>query len=394
MEKGVKVKVSIYNVKFSENLGDGVISECFEYILKSLNIKYDLLDLSRKTEFPNNTAKTESPSLKSMIVHFFRSSPFSDITIPILNIIFSSLLVLDVRKKAHSNFVFIGGGQLISGAELFFPSRLIYPFIYAKLIWSSKIAFYSVGVSGKWHFLSRFLFREMLKRSYIYVRDTNSAKKINNHFNLDSSVVPDLGLIASLAYPKPNSKKHGVGFCISSQGALEIHSARAGDEYGIDFYLSKISILLINGYKVRLFTNGLYEDHRFMKTIYNACVDTLPNTSLLTIEKRFTSPIELVEFISSCECIFAHRMHACIVAISFGIPAFGFGWDDKLESFYSSAKLDQFFISIEDAPNFCPIDKLTSTNTNELSRISKELVNTSITMHMTTIKNLLKLGDI
>jgi polysaccharide pyruvyl transferase WcaK-like protein len=57
----------------------------------------------------------------------------------------------------------------------------------------------------------------------------------------------------------------------------------------------------------------------------------------VTITNAFATPTEMVAFISGCDVVVAHRMHACIAAHSFGIPTVGLRWDVKLDSFFAVA---------------------------------------------------------
>ena len=44
---------------------------------------------------------------------------------------------------------------------------------------------------------------------------------------------------------------------------------------------------------------------------------------------------ELIKIITGFRKIIAFRMHSQIVAVSYGVPSFGFVWDDKIKDFYN-----------------------------------------------------------
>ena len=53
-------------------------------------------------------------------------------------------------------------------------------------------------------------------------------------------------------------------------------------------------------------------------------------------------PGELAHAIARFDCVLAHRLHACIVAYSYRIPAVGFAWDRKLDSFFAQCDRSRF----------------------------------------------------
>jgi polysaccharide pyruvyl transferase WcaK-like protein len=382
------VKVRIFNVKFSENLGDGIISDCFEYLISkcSGDNQVDITDLSRKHNHENFKASLEEGGerlgVKNRMLSHISTLPFGHVVISALNLIYSLLLVRDLRKARRADLVFIGGGQLISGADFFFPGRLLAPYLYVTRVWKTKVVFYSVGVAPHFNKMSLLFFKFMISRARVFTRDVISTKRIQNVFRSDAVLVSDVGIIASKVYGPAFATREGVGFCVSSPDALKVHSAAAGVGYDVDFYVDKIEMLLDSGFSVRLFTNGLALDHRFMILVYETFKENKGENYLLSFEGRFSLPSDLAEFISSCEFIFAHRMHACIVATSYGVPAFGFGWDDKLESFYAAAGIDDLFIPYEESHAVSPCALIQSVDCIKHEIHSKLLVEQAYREHI------------
>jgi polysaccharide pyruvyl transferase WcaK-like protein len=57
--------------------------------------------------------------------------------------------------------------------------------------------------------------------------------------------------------------------------------------------------------------------------------------------------------------IIAHRMHACILAHSFAIPAIGLKWDVKLDSFFALSGREAF---IADCADLDPVTLIALTH--------------------------------
>lgn len=384
------MRVYLLNVKYSENLGDGVISDCLEYLLLRSRFKPEIVvfDLSRKNSFPRPDDYVNSKTKKQMFVEFCRRSHVFKLVIPLLNFAYSILLLKGIRKALSPDIVFIGGGQLVADAEQFFSGRLFVPVLYMKMKLDVKIVFYSIGVSSKIRSFGRLIFKRLLTKSEIYVRDEMSREEVEKTFCLKSDVVPDVGILASLVYSLVPNEGNDVGFCVSSPLALSLHSSEATILYGVSFYIDKIKTLIDGGRRVSLFTNGLEEDDLFMRVVMDKYVSIYGTTDSLVMENRFLKPEQLVKFISSCEYIFAHRMHACIVATSYGIPAFGFGWDVKLESFYRDSKISHLFVSANEASAANCLDLINAVDPILVRKTAELLVSEAKNRHLMVLNKL------
>lgn len=83
----------------------------------------------------------------------------------------------------------------------------------------------------------------------------------------------------------------------------------------------------------KIFLNGSDEDYQIAcKLLDELGVPKEEKTKYLL--KKPETPEELVHIVTSFEKIVSFRMHSQIVASSFGIPNFGFVWDDKVSALY------------------------------------------------------------
>ncbi|GEO86871.1 MULTISPECIES: polysaccharide pyruvyl transferase family protein [Alphaproteobacteria] len=64
---------------------------------------------------------------------------------------------------------------------------------------------------------------------------------------------------------------------------------------------------------------------------------------MLQLAARPRTPLELMDVLRSSSVILAHRLHACIAAYALGIPHVGFGWDQKVASFFRSVGREGYF---------------------------------------------------
>ena len=93
---------------------------------------------------------------------------------------------------------------------------------------------------------------------------------------------------------------------------------------------------------VCIFTNGTPGDQRFAEML--ARNFNIEGTTDETLCPRPKTVAELVNTITQCEAIIATRLHAGVIAFSYGIPFVGLVWNQKQRFFAESIGLpDRFF---------------------------------------------------
>lgn len=110
-----------------------------------------------------------------------------------------------------------------------------------------------------------------------------------------------------------------------------------------------------------LFCNGMQLDYEVGKEIIQEL--HLPNEKLLPVPK---SGRELVEMIAGFDAIFGARLHACITAVSLGVPVSGLLWDDKLDFFSRTMKIRQYFLEVKELRGCIVVDKIEAAMKHEL----------------------------
>jgi len=361
----------LFNVKYSENLGDGIIAEALEKFLRK-NVPNTLIkscDLAGRNSYFSANAQ------RSLRIKFINLLPKK-----IRIFLIEHFLKIHCEKnlKEHyesalenAAFAVLGGGNLFSDIDLNFPSKIN---TLVKVINQKKIPFFvfSVGVSEGWSqkgkslLNQRFINNPNLK--YFSVRDKDSLLQIKKHFpflkKYNLKIDYDPGLLISRFYPFQNNNIYDIGISIISASEINYHSKINIDNYSHEQnYLALIEKLLKINKKVLLFCNGNYDDINTCKNIYNKIKKRNVN---IIIPK---TPFELCCLISSCKLILAHRLHALITGFSYKKNIFGFIWDKKIESFF------KLIGHKSNVLNFCSLQKkiFNKTKNSKKRHVTKSL---------------------
>jgi len=340
-------KILICAVPFSDNLGDGVIAASLAHIagLKYPDAKVEFLDIAGRHGFDEQNLRGGGAfGIFQKMPALVRSA-----------IVFAYCLknyLQSWRKHwqaaiGDADLVIVGGGQLFCDVALNFPAKL---FLLSRLLRGKRVAVVSVGVTAKWSYWGKFLVGKFFKNAapvFFATRDAESAKNLHDFFRIPRpaiQVVPDPALVCAGAFAQELSpdKKWDVGICVSSLDALVMNSEYEGTRASgsAEFFSNLADSLRAEGARILYFTNGAAEDNRVLAEISSR--PAAEGTSFL-VPKR---PDDLVELISACSCIAAHRLHANIVAYSLNIPSVGMNWDKKVESFFRLTGRTQYLFDL------------------------------------------------
>jgi polysaccharide pyruvyl transferase WcaK-like protein len=351
------MKIAIFNVKYSPNLGDGLLSECLERELTAAApvLTVNSVDLAGRTGFSSGgryrgVALTILEALPRLLRQFATT------------LILGVLITLSLRPKfraalADADAVVVGGGNLFADVDLNFPSK-----INAALGAAGKrrlpAAVFGVGVTRNWSPKGEALFSNALRDVDLVdvtVRDERSQTIWTDllvPFGVrGANIARDPGLLASRHYAAAERSLDGrsIGFCITDPVALRYHTGRTDSVVDVGrWYGAVIGALAQASYRVTLFTNGSPEDRTFLDA--NAAGWCAIAPVAIRQMPAFQDPAALAHFISSCDGLIAHRMHACIAAHSFGIPSIGLRWDVKLDSFFELVGRASYMADLKTLP--------------------------------------------
>ncbi len=340
------MKIVIFNVKYSENLGDGILAQCLETALARGMATPDVttIDLAGRTAFG-----TGGGGRRRQVLKVLQALPSALRRLVVRRALAPKLRRLQVEWQNAidaADAVVIGGGNLFQDDDLNFPLKVGAALDCIRRS-GKPLAIYAVGASRDWSHQARQLFGaiENCQLVHVSVRDTIASGNWIGHFPAGphAEILPDPGLLirdivetqdieASKIDDRP------IGICVTDPLILRRHSSRQA--HGIPFrhaddYRHLLGLLLDAGYRICLFTNGAQEDQAFARRILdaNALVGHI-DSGELHLAARPKTPQDLVRIIASTQVILAHRLHACIAAYSLGVPPVGLGWDPKVDGFF------------------------------------------------------------
>lgn len=357
-------RIALLNVKYSPNLGDGLLCECLEaelahsFAALAPGTQVFSIDLAGRTAYP-----AIAPSQRARMIAVLEALPDAlrrRVTKLVLTALVQLRLAGHVRARlAGCDAVVLGGGNLLTDADLNFPMKIAGALRQALRL-RLPVAVYGVGANRQWSQEGRRLFGRALgeaRLSHATVRDARSQAAWRELLVPQgvraAGLSGDPGLLASWHFPRPPAPFDAplAGLCITAPLALRYHAtdtrsaAKPGAKAGAKAALSPEALdawygeaaraLVAAGFRVALFTNGSPEDRDYLDRLGPAWV--LHAKGPVTMTGPFADPAEMIQFIAGCNLMVAHRMHACIAAHSFAIPTIGLRWDVKLDSFFALA---------------------------------------------------------
>lgn len=339
-------RVALFNVKYSPNLGDGLLSECLEAelirVVPGLTVRS--FDLAGRTDYGAGSRS------RGAALGLLQNSPRlvrQAIVRAVLGRSLRRLRPIWRRELADVDIAVTGGGNLFDDADLNFPLKI-------SAAWDElaragiPAAVFGVGVTDNWSSAGEVLFRRALAGTRIIaasVRDTRSAEVWNRRFGASglqaARVVRDPGLLVSRHVPRRSGGGTAplIGLGLTHPVTLRYHSGSSGlgERALTDWYVALVRGCRARGWRVGIFTNGSPEDEAYLNGLRSA----LDGAGLgaeaggaVAFAPRFPDPTALASFISGLDLLMAHRLHANIAAYSYAVPQIGFSWDIKLKSFF------------------------------------------------------------
>lgn len=361
------MRVSVFNVKYSPNLGDGLIADCLEWQLGQAGLDAGSLDLAGRDGHvaPRGGGRIAALQLLQSLPPAVRRS--------IVRARLGSRLSRQLRPKwkaelAASEAVVIGGGQLFADADLNFPLKLSAALAEAAGA-RLPVALYGVGVAGHMSQPALDMLAGALERArivYIGVRDAASLDAWAGHFgDLDlprPRLCRDPGLIAARVHPfTPHAPRPRprVGLGIAHPLALGYHAdgvALKPAEIERSF-VETAGLMLEAGYDVVCFTNGAEEDEAYLAQL-SPRLALLDGEDRLTVASRPRDPRSLAHLVAGLDGLVAHRLHANILAYAYRRPSIGLGWDSKVRGFFRSVGLGNRALEAGDARASIIVERL------------------------------------
>lgn len=357
------MKVVLLNIKYSPNLGDGVIAECLEGALSAELAGAEIVscDLAGRESFQLRASR-----LRQVAMRLFALAPA-----PVESLL-SRLVVAGLLKRSLTPFyermlagadaVVIGGGQLFADANLNFPVKLHAALEVAKGE-GALVLIHGVGVGSHWSDYGGKLFRRALadaRIAAVAVSEEMSQDLWRKKFANAGLPEPALGLDPALLVESRYRAGGGstsprlrprAGLCVTGPETLRLHKDPEGGARMEKAYFTGIAEGLRRaGYDVAVFTNGAAEDDARLRACFSGPEPGDDARGDLMIAPRPVRPIDLVETIRGVDVVIGHRLHANIIAYGLNVPHVGLAWNRKVDAFFELTRRPQFLLSNKASP--------------------------------------------
>jgi polysaccharide pyruvyl transferase WcaK-like protein len=375
------LRIRLFNVKYSPNLGDGLLSECLEKALIALGASEDTwsIDLAARQAYGDGLAgRLQIMSALDRMPKWLRRHA---IRIPMAIHAHRKWLPHYATRVNGANAIAIGGGNLISDIDLNFPTKLTLAIREAERL-QLPFVVYASGVTPDWTAKGTSMMKKAFASPFlrgVFVRDHDSKRlwdeKLSEASGFQAVVVRDPGLLAADFIPPSRifaSERPVAGVGIMSHIAIRYHADNAPEPaYLENWYVDLVRGLIDKGYHAVIFTNGSPEDIAYLAKLQPRLKAIAGDAISFPVQR---TPTELCAIISSLDVLVAYRMHAVIAAYSFGVPAVGLAWDRKLRSFMTSVNRDEFLCDVADTQATAAVELACRAHSTPISGIEHKQV--------------------
>lgn len=345
-------KILVCGVANSGNLGDRIIAESMNFIIKNTDDQYNLVNFDFTNGVVNKTYQTSeiklnsNSYLKKLIPDFLRRLKVYK------KFKYNNDLKCALSKSIEeSDYIIIGGGHLLIDNYLTFPIG-INNIVREARKKNKPVIIAFVGAKGSWSIIAKKMFLESLKyASLISVRDSDSKEFLTFiDPNLKNKIVSisDPALFVKDMYKGDYiaSKTKRIGLGVMDPNEIKRHSHVNWNREDSANWWSTIAKRFVDlGYSVTIFTNGAPTDNGFVEYYIKK---QLGNVQGVTFSYYPESYLDIIKTVNEQDCIVAQRLHACLPSISFMKPTFGVKWDVKLESIFKELDLEDNLIDFND----------------------------------------------
>ena len=346
-----RVRIALFNVKYSQNLGDGLLTECLERELAATSEAETFsLDLAGRLQYDGGVRdRRTAMAILERLPGALRRQLVAAVLTPTLR---GSLRPMWRAALACADEIVVGGGHLLTDFDLNFPLKINAALLEAAAF-HLPIAIFGVGVSDDWSVRGTRLFEEGFQSQrlvHVAVRDEGSRRAWLRHAIAPTAPEPvlcfDPGILAARYFPAAQGGPGAPIVALGLTDPLALHYHSASTRLREDEYVSWLAELagrfVQNGWQTRLFTNGSQEDKLFLARAAPRL--TAAGAGKVSVAPPFERTSDLAAFVAASDLVVAHRLHACVAAYAFARPHVGFAWDPKLEAFFDATGRSDFVV--------------------------------------------------
>lgn len=265
--------------------------------------------------------------------------------------------MLDEILPTRDSVLIVGGGQLLMDMHLGFPLyvRGLLNYATARRVPAAVV---SCGVEPSWSHYGRRLFRQALTAHsvrHISTRDALSLQYLHAlvpRLDAATRLTPDPALCIADFLPltlQPANRLSGrapVALVPIAPRQLSHPTASGTLDEGEQLrFWCGLARCLAKRYAVpiRLVTTGKPADATYAESVYEHIRNTSREVEV-RLAPRPTSVSALASQIASCSLVIAFRLHALIIATSYGVPWIALGWDGKVASFAALTRREAYYV--------------------------------------------------
>lgn len=305
----------------SHNLGDQLISICSRILIEQylcqrnnvILIQSDMTNAELVKEIKNSSSFINSEkNIWSKIKTFVPGK--------LKWLISRTAKVYKITTSHKFNGMFIGGGQIILGGNVF-PISLLTHCLFFKAFNGSKIVLFNVGCANRFSIIDKLLITFSLKFiDSVLIRDKQSLSNFDKNFSHNSMeltldpvfLINELNIVSSV-----DKTNNFLVFPASYERVyLKYNSAFSYDEY-IDDWCHRIQEANKVNRPVYIMCSDLSQDENVASSIKQKLEKIEIDFPINYI--KIDSHISLTEFISSAEVVLSARMHPLIISCSFDV---------------------------------------------------------------------------
>lgn len=331
------MKILIVGERYSTNLGDPIICESVEYLIKEANqnAEVSFLDLSGKKEF-------EDWSGYGKLIYSGRISTFKKKASICLTNIGIDTEYLKFKKShkrkigyfrdylddADFDIAIFAGGQMFKDTFIF-PISTVVKYLNDKDI---PVIFNACGYGEIASKKMRTVLGKALNSNNVkMISSRDDIESINSL--LDKESIKAIRTFDPALWTKDVYNVYKKESDVIGLGVMFAHNMRYKEM--LNFWKKTIDELNERNIKWKMFCNGPAKDYEFAKYILRSMNYKEEDLSRYIVQapKR---PKELVDIISSFRGIISFRLHSHIVACSLGVPGVSIMWDKKVKYFYDN----------------------------------------------------------
>ena len=342
------MKILIIGEWYSSNLGDGIICENVEKIVREIykekNVTIDRADISLRDGFIKNSEHIVNGRIRK--VNYIR------------NILYKSEYLTyklqDIKNKRKEKIKKICNHSydlaIFAGGHMIMPyfSFQIYYFVKYLVNSGTKVIFNACGVGEiKSRILLNKVRQALMNKNIVYISSRDNVEKLKKEY-----LIGDKKLLVKKTYDPAifTNETYGVKKDISSEviglGIMNLLDEKKEDV--IKFWKSIIDNIEKQGKRWQIFCNGSQEDYELAcECLRNVKTN---NSGMINIAPKPNRPIDLVKLISKYKSIISFRLHSHIIAYSLDIPTIAIVWNEKVKFFFKDLNLEDRCFEIKDKP--------------------------------------------